>query len=155
MNSRIKMDDINKKLLLRLQEGIGISQHPFKDLSQELGVPEEEVIARLSRFREKGILRRIGFSLNTRKLGLFSTLIGCRIPQKEITRAQKVIAGYGNITHNYLRKHRLNMWFTLSAASKKKLAKILTRLKHELRVAEIVSLPTEKVFKLRFRLNVA
>lgn len=152
---RINIDNINKKLLSRLQEGIGISQHPFKDLAQELGLSEEEVITRLNRLREKKILRRIGFSLNTRKLGLSSTLVGCKIPLEKIARAQQVIANYGNITHNYLRKHRLNMWFTLSAVSKKNISEILARLKDELGAEEMVSLPTQKVFKLKFQLHVA
>ncbi|MBF0486450.1 MAG: Lrp/AsnC family transcriptional regulator [Candidatus Omnitrophica bacterium] len=151
--TRLSMDDTMKKLLLRLQEGLLISVAPYKALSQELGVEEGETIKRLGWLRRKGYLRRIGFSMNTRKLGLTSTLVALSVPPRRIAKAQKVIAAYGNITHNYLRCHRLNMWFTLTASSKKMLGETLKRLKQELMADELISLPTKEVFKLRFRLH--
>ncbi|MBF0521957.1 MAG: Lrp/AsnC family transcriptional regulator [Candidatus Omnitrophica bacterium] len=153
MNAAYTLDEVMKKILFRLQEGLPISPRPYKELADELGLSEEEMVARLSWLQEEGFLKRINFSFDLNKLGVVSTLVGCRIPKKNINMAQKVINAYGNITHNYLRKHRLNMWFTLSAKSRKRLQTEVARLREELMAEEIVSLPTQKVHKLRFRLH--
>lgn len=147
------MDEAMKKILFSAQDGIPICSRPYKQLGKDAGLKEAEVISRIESLRNNGLLKRIDFSLNTQRLGLVSTLVGCRIPRKKIAKASSVIASYGNITHNYLRKHRLNMWFTLSSSSKKKLEGTLRALKEELGAEELVSLPTERLFKLRFRLN--
>lgn len=114
---------------------------------------EKDVMARLTQLNKKGVLRRIGFSFDTRKLGLSSTLVACKIPRKKIARASKIISANTNVTHNYQRRHRFNMWFTLSAASREKLDAILAGMKNQLGADELISLPTKNVFKLRFRLN--
>lgn len=155
MKRQRAMDKKTKALLLLLQDGMPICAQPYQALGEKAGLSEEEVISRLEYLRKSEILKRVDFSLDTRKLGLVSTLVGCRIPKKEISRASRVIAGYGNITHNYLRQHRLNMWFTLNAPSQNRLKSTLRTLKNDLRAEELVSLPTEKVYKLKLRLNVA
>ncbi|MBF0479889.1 MAG: Lrp/AsnC family transcriptional regulator [Candidatus Omnitrophica bacterium] len=148
------MDKKNKQILAGLQKGLPITIQPFQQFSDDLGLPEKEVITRIDWLRKKAFLRRIGFSFNTHKLGLVSTLVACKIPKNNINHAQKVIMGCANITHNYLRKHRLNMWFTFTASSPKKLKNGLIKLKKDLKTDEMVSLPTEKILKLRFALNV-
>lgn len=155
MSAKPVLDKATKKLLFSAQEGIPICSRPYKELGKQTGFSEEEVISRLEYLRDKRLLKRIDFSMDTRRLGLVSTLVGCRIPAKDIACAARTIASYGNITHNYLRRHRLNMWFTLSASSKKRLNVILRALKQDLRAEELVSLPTEKLFKLRFRISAA
>ena len=147
------MDEKMKDLLRLAQEGMKISGRPYRDLGNEIGLSEDEVISRLTALRKSGLLKRMDISIDTRKLGLTSTLVACRIPKKDIQNAKKVLDTHGNITHNYLRKHRLNMWFTLSAISKKKLDHALVKIKNNLEPKEIVSLPTEKVYKLKLQLH--
>lgn len=153
MSGRCVMDKAMKKLLLSAQEGIPIGPRPYKGLGQKTGLSEEEVISRLESLRNKKLLKRIDFAMDTHRLGLVSTLVGCKIPEKEIARAGRIIGAHVHITHNYLRRNRLNMWFTLSASSQIKLKGILRALRQDLRAEEFVSLPTEKVFKLRLRLH--
>lgn len=155
MSDRCVLDKAMKRLLLLLQEGIPISARPYRALGKRAGLSEEGVIARLGSLQKKGLLKRIDFSMDTRRLGLVSTLVGCRILKKDIARANRLVASYGNITHNYLREHRLNMWFTLSDSSKEKLEATLRALQEDLRAREWVSLPTKRVFKLKLRLHAA
>lgn len=149
------MNETMKNLLSRVQQGIPISSRPYQGLGQETGLSENEVISYLPKMRQSGLLKRMDFCIDTRKLGLVSTLVGCKISKDNIPRARKVLDAYGNVSHNYLRKHRLNMWFTLSAATDKKLNGVLAKIKKELPAQELASLPTQKVYKLKFQLNVA
>ncbi|MBF0477899.1 MAG: Lrp/AsnC family transcriptional regulator [Candidatus Omnitrophica bacterium] len=148
------MDPKTTEILSALQNGLPICAQPFQALADQVGLTEQDVISRIEWLCKNKYLKRVGFSFNTHKLGLVSTLAACQIPKNDLNRCQKVIAACGNITHNYLRKHSLNMWFTVTAPSKSKLAVILDKLKHDLKIEEIISLPTEKLYKLRFKLNV-
>lgn len=147
------MDEEMKRFLLRMQLGFPISRRPYRDLGKEVGSSEGEVIRRLKALQKSGLLKRVDFCIDTRKLGLVSTLVACRIPGENILKAKKVLDACKNVTHNYLRSHRLNMWFTLSAASQGKLTRVLAGIKNELAPQELVSLPTQKVYKLTFQLT--
>ncbi|MBF0494521.1 MAG: Lrp/AsnC family transcriptional regulator [Candidatus Omnitrophica bacterium] len=142
-----------KEILLRVQEGIPINTRPYKALAVKMGLTEKEVIDRLKRLKKNGLLKKIDMSFDTRKLGLSSTLVGCEIPKKSIAKAAKIIFRNDKISHNYLRDHELNMWFTLTCGSPGELKKELAKLKKELGVGRMVSLPTEKMYKLKMRLN--
>jgi siroheme decarboxylase len=155
MKKQYRMDKTMEKLLQGLQEGLPLNPQPFAGLASDLSLTQAEVINRLIWLREKGILRRIGFSFNNRKLGLTSTLVGLNVPESGINHASKVINKCANISHNYLRRHRLNMWFTLTAASDKQLSATLNSLQKRLKVDELINLPTAKTHKLRFQLHAA
>ena len=144
----------DKQVLTALQAGMPISDRPFKDIAAEIGIDEDELIERVSKLKDAGVLKRIDFRLDFDKLGIVSTLVGCRIPADRLDRVKKMISDCRNVTHNYLRKHRLNMWFTLSAASEDALNEILIGLRDELDADELISFPTRKRLKLGFSLDV-
>lgn len=148
------MNNTDRKILTLLQEGIPITKRPYKDIAYMLGIPEDEIISRAKRLRYTGLIKRVGFSINLKKMGFVSTLVGCKIPIREIPRAKDIIMDYNNITHNYLRKHELNMWFTINAPSSATLGRMLTKLKKKLNANKVLSLKTLRIFKRDFRLNV-
>ncbi|MBF0384278.1 MAG: Lrp/AsnC family transcriptional regulator [Candidatus Omnitrophica bacterium] len=154
MSKKYYLDDLMKSILSKTQQGLEISAEPYKSLAKSCGIEERELISRLKWLKKEKLLKRINFSFNTKKLGLVSTLIGCQIPEEKIKTTREIINNRQNISHNYLREHRLNMWFTLSARSKQELKFNLDELKKKLKPKEIVSLPTEKLYKLRLNLNV-
>lgn len=153
MKGRRIMNERMKKLLLRIQEGMPISVRPYRDLGEEVGLSESEAITYLAGLRRSGLLKRMDFCIDARRLGSVSTLVACRISKEDIPKAKKILDACNNVTHNYLRRHRLNMWFTLSAASSRKLNGTLGAIKDALAPLEFVSLPTERVYKLRFQLH--
>lgn len=148
------IDDKDRKLVIMLQEGIPITTRPYKDMADTVGISEDELILRLKRLKETGLIKRIDFRVDLKRMGFVSTLVACRIPEREIPRAKDIILNCENVSHNYLRKHELNMWFTLSAPSFDVLDNLLARLKEKLNVDKILSFQTTKMFKLGFRLNV-
>jgi DNA-binding Lrp family transcriptional regulator len=144
----------DRRVLTALQGGIPISDRPFKDMAGIVGLDEDDLIERLNRFKDTGLLKRIDFRLDLDKLGIASTLVGCRIPENKLGRAKETISACRNITHNYLRKHGLNMWFTLSAVSEEKLNSLLAGLRDELEADEMISFPTRNRLKMGFSLDV-
>lgn len=155
LNMRKKrIDDKDRKLIMMLQANIPITTRPYKGIADRLGISENEVILRLKKLKKTGLLKRIDFSFNLKEIGLVSTLVACRIPKRKVSKAKDIILTCKNVTHNYLRKHELNMWFTLTARSYSGLCGLLTGLKEKLKVDKLLSFPTKKIFKLGLRLDV-
>ena len=154
MSEKYIVDDKDRQLLKRLQEGIPVATRPYKEMADILGIAEDELILRLKRLKERGLIKRIDFRLNLQGLGFSSTLVAWRVPKKDIPKAKEIISSCKNVTHNYLRQHELNMWFTLSAASRDKLQELLASLKERVKPEQMLSFQTEKTVKLGFCLNV-
>ncbi len=153
MNNK-KIDDKDREVLMMLQKGIPVTTRPYKEIADMFGISEDELILRIKKLKEMALIKRIDFRLDLKRLGFVSTLVACRIPKREIPRARQIILSCRNITHNYLRKHELNMWFTLTAGSFEELRNLLAILKVRLKADELLSFQTKKIFKLGFRLNV-
>ena len=86
-------------------------------LGTRIGISEEETLFRVAKLREAGIIRRIGASINSRGLGFVSTLVTARVPAERLDDFVALINSFPGVTHNYLRKHDYNVWFTLIARS--------------------------------------
>ncbi|MDP3181895.1 MAG: Lrp/AsnC family transcriptional regulator, partial [Desulfobaccales bacterium] len=106
-------------------------------------------IRRVKNMTEAGVIRRIGANFTSRKLGYTSTLCAAQVPTELLTRFAQVVNRYPEVTHNYLRRHRYNVWFTLIAESTERLDKILAEISKASGVREILSLPAREVFKIK------
>jgi DNA-binding Lrp family transcriptional regulator len=95
-----------------------------------------------------GIIRRIGANFTSRKLGYTSTLCAAHVPPELLERFVEVVNRYPGVTHNYLRQHRFNVWFTLIAESLTRLDQILAEIS-EASGVEVLSLPAQEIFKIK------
>jgi len=148
------MDSINYKLLEIIQDGFPISSEPYKDLAISLGVSEEEIIGRIRKLQEQGIMRRLGAIFDSRKLGYKSTLCAIKVPEEQIANVAKIINSYPGVTHNYLREHEYNMWFTLIAPSKEHIDKICSEIISESGIDDLMQLPAKRFFKIKVKFSV-
>jgi DNA-binding Lrp family transcriptional regulator len=97
----------------------------------------------------RGVIRRLGANFTSRKLGYTSTLCAARVAPEQLDRFVQVVNGYPGVTHNYLRRHRYNVWFTLIAESEARLTQILKEISQASGAQEILSLPAREVFKIK------
>src|SRR5512136_1489530 len=97
------MDKIDKKILNILQTRFPIVPEPFDAVGAELGISGDEVIERVKRLKERGIIRRIGAVFESRALGFTSTLCAARVPEEKIRPFADVVNSYPGVTHNYRR----------------------------------------------------
>lgn len=149
------MDDLDRRILDALQYDFPLNERPFDLLAARLGIDVEELWRRVERMRRDGTIRRLGASLDSRKLGFSSTLAAVSVEPDRVDRAAEVIARYAEVTHSYLRDHRFNIWFTIMARDVERVNAILEEIRTELSLppSEILNLPMKRVFKLdaRFR----
>jgi siroheme decarboxylase len=143
------LEDLDRAILNEIQSHFPLVVRPYEEMGKRLGVSEEEVLARVQAMHDAGVIRRIGANFTSRKLGYTSTLCAARVPPEKLEQFAAVVNRYPGVTHNYLRKHRYNVWFTLIAESTGRLAEILEEIKKASGVEEILSLPAREVFKIK------
>lgn len=143
------MDTTDKIILNEIQSGFPVTSRPFLEVGNRLGLSEDEVIKRIRRLKEDGIIRRIGGNFNSRKLGFASTLCAARVPEEKIDSFVGVVNSYKGVTHNYLRKNDYNIWFTFIATDMAAIEKSLREIALKTGVNDILNLPAEKMYKIK------
>ncbi|NVM57009.1 MAG: Lrp/AsnC family transcriptional regulator [Desulfobacterales bacterium] len=143
------MDDTDKAILNRIQSDFPITSRPYLAVAREFRLEEDEVIRRVVRLKEKGIIRRIGGNFVPGRLGFISTLCAARVSQEKIAHFSEVVNGYPGVTHNYRRDHEYNIWFTFIAESMEEIEAHLKEIALETGVTDILNLPATKVYKIK------
>lgn len=143
------MDDVDRRLLNRIQSDFPLTARPFAAIGDELGLAEAEVLERVRRLKANDIIRRIGGNFVPDKVGFVSTLCAAAVPADKIETFAAAVNRYPGVTHNYLREHRVNVWFTFIAPSMDEIEANLAAIAQETGVGGILNLPATRVFKIR------
>lgn len=145
-----RLDEIDRRLLVRVQEGLPIDPEPFRRLGEELGIDAVEVIRRLEKLKRRRIIRRLGGVFNTPALGRAGTLVAMKVPADRLDEVAAIVNGYDGVTHNYARDHEYNLWFTLVARSPGELERTIDEIisRTGVGVGDVLNLPAEKMYKI-------
>ena len=149
------LTDFDKRLLNLLQGNLPVCSRPFARLGEMLETTEEHVLSRLDDLKREGYLRRIGTFFNSEQLGYHGTLIALRVAEEHIADVAAAINRYAGATHNYEREGKYNLWFTLLTPSRHAEAKILADVTALPGVERLMSLKSNKRYKInvQFKLN--
>lgn len=150
----MQLDHLDRRLLNLVQSDFPICPQPYQVLAEQLGITEQEVLQRLERLMQQDVIRRLGGVFDSRKLGYKGTLCAVKVPQDRIDEVTAVINSYLGITHNYLRDHEYNMWFTILAQSPAKVEQILKEIKEKTGIEDIINLPSQRFFKVLVNFDV-
>lgn len=142
------MDEKDQAILNEIQTAFPIAARPYQVLGQRLGLGEEEVLERVNRLRASGVIRRLGGNFSAWRLGYASTLCAATVPAARLEEFTARVNALPGVTHNYIRDHEKNVWFTMIAPSRAHIEEALAALAQATGV-EILDLPAEKTFKIR------
>ncbi|MEA2135014.1 MAG: siroheme decarboxylase [Solirubrobacteraceae bacterium] len=153
--SAIPLDETDKKLLNLMQGSFDLTARPFAHVAQLAGLPEDEVLTRIARLLDGRIIREITPIFDTRALGYSSMLVAAKVDPEYPHRAAQFINTHPGVTHNYLRDHDFNLWFTLATepGSPLGLDGTIDIIKAKTGAHSIRQLPTLKLFKIRMDLE--
>jgi len=143
------MDEADKNILNEIQSGFPIMSRPFQEIAARVGLTEEDVIERLRGLKGRGIIRRIGANFHSSRLDFTSTLCAAKVPEEKLHRFVRVVNRYPGVTHNYLRSHAYNVWFTFIAEDMAEIERALREIAAETEVEEIRNLPALRMFKIK------
>jgi len=146
-----------KALLTMTQSAFPIAADPYAAIAAQISTADEPVSADqayqiLRELREQGYVRRLGPVFDSYKLGYVSTLCAVEVPDDQIDEATTLINSFYNITHNYLRANKYNIWFTVIAVDRQQLQSIIAEIEDRLEV-QVLQLPAIRLFKIRVDFN--
>lgn len=143
------MDDVDRVIINEIQSDFPITPRPYYELGRRFDLSEAEVLERVKRLKAEGIIRRIGGNFSSKRLDFTSTLCGAKVPEEKLDRFVQVVNSYPGVTHNYLRNHDYNVWFTFIAQSMLHIEKALKEISKATGVTEIINLPAVRQFKIK------
>jgi siroheme decarboxylase len=151
----IALDDLDKRLLNLMQGSFPIAQRPYQHVAAQAGITEAQALTRVQRLLDERIIRQVTPIYDTRALGYSSMLVAARVDPENPWRAANVINEHPGVSHNYLRNHEFNIWFTIATEpdSPLGLEDTLNRLGELAGAESIRQLPTLKLFKIRMDLE--
>jgi DNA-binding Lrp family transcriptional regulator len=151
------MDKQDCIILEEFQKNFPLCEGPYEIIAQRLKIPRDELWDRIQRLMKEGVVRRIGASLDSRKLGFCSTLAAVSCKADTIDKAADIIGQFPEVTHSYLRNDNFNIWFTLIAVDEERIDRILEQIRASLSLkhSQVLNLPMKRLFKLNARFKVA
>ncbi|MFZ0971723.1 MAG: AsnC family transcriptional regulator [Solirubrobacteraceae bacterium] len=149
------LDDLDKRLLNLMQGSFPIAPRPYQHVAQQAGITESEVLDRVSHLLDERIIRQVTPIFDTRALGYSSMLVAAKVDPENPWRAANVINAHPGVSHNYLRNHEFNIWFTIATEpdSPLGLEGTLEALAKEAGAESVRQLPTLQLFKIRMDLE--
>jgi DNA-binding Lrp family transcriptional regulator len=148
------LDETDKRIINRIQSRFPIDERPYRVIGDELGLAESDVIERVRKLKDNGIIRRIGGNFSPEKVGFFSTLCAAKVPADKLESFSECVNSYTGVTHNYVREHGFNVWFTVIASSVDEIEDSLKEIREKTAVTTILNLPATRVFKISAQFTV-
>ncbi len=151
----IPLDETDKRLMNLLQSSFPLDPEPFALVASEAALETEEVLARTQRLLDHRIIREITPIFDTRALGYESMLVAAKVDAENPQRAARIVNAHPGVSHNYLRTHDFNLWFTIATPpdSKLGLQGTLRALMEETGATSMRELPTLTLFKINMNLE--
>ncbi|MEA2305091.1 MAG: siroheme decarboxylase [Solirubrobacteraceae bacterium] len=153
----VLLSEADKRLLDQMQGSFPIEPRPYAAVARALGVAEEQVLADVRRLLGDRIIRQVTPIYDTRAFGYGSMLVAAKVDPEHPWAPAKIINTHPGVSHNYLRNHEFNMWFTIAVEEDSELGLQGTLdVLQELTGAESIrQLPTLKLFKIRMDLKMS
>jgi DNA-binding Lrp family transcriptional regulator len=151
----IPIDDLDRELLNLMQGSFPLAPRPYAAVAQQAAISEDEALARVARLLQGRIIRQVTPIYDTRALGYSSMLVAAKVDPVHPWRAAKIINAHPGVSHNYLRNHDFNMWFTIATEPDSPLGLdgTLEVLKEQTGAVSMRQLPTLRLFKIRMDLE--
>jgi len=151
----VVLDDFDRRLLNLMQGSFPLHPRPYQAVAAAAECSEEQALSRVAELLEQRIIRQVTPIYDTRALGYGSMLVAAKVDPEHPWAAAKIINSHPGVSHNYLRNHEFNMWFTLAVERDSRLGLDGTLdVLQELTGAESIrQLPTLKLFKIRMDLE--
>lgn len=147
------LDATDALLIRRLHGDFPVSDTPFAEVAAELGLSEGEVLTRLRRMLEDGVLSRFGPLFQIERAGGQFVLAAMQVPEDRFEVVAEIVNALPEVAHNYRREHAFNMWFVLACTSPGQAREACARIEAETGL-RVFAFPKEKEFFVELHLPV-
>ncbi|AMD00776.1 MULTISPECIES: Lrp/AsnC family transcriptional regulator [Halomonas] len=148
-----ELDAADRRIINRLQDGLPLVEAPFAAVAAEIDLSEGELLYRLERLRDSGVLSRFGPMYHAERLGGGLTLAALEVPEADFERVTAAVNAFPEVAHNYRREHRLNMWFVLATETPEGIAEAIEAIEAATGLP-VFNMPKQEEFHVRLHLPV-
>jgi len=146
------LPSIERKILAVLQEGLPISQTPYRDMARRIGIETSELLAVLKDWKKQGKLRRIGAIVNQFKVDLpAGAMVVWQAEPEHIVEIGQILAGFKEVSHAYQRQTRenwpYNLYTMVHGKTAEEVQQVVKRMSRACGVSNYRILVTEKELK--------
>lgn len=146
---------MKNRLLYQMQNAFPMTIRPFEQIASEIESTEEEVLSMVKELKDEKIIRQTSAIFDTKRLGYKSSLVAFKVDEDDIDKAVEIINAHPGVSHNYLRNHDYNIWFTMAVAPDSRFGlegtiEILQKLSG---AVDAIVLPTLKMFKISVKMD--
>jgi siroheme decarboxylase len=151
----IPLDEADKRLMNLLQSSFPLDPEPFAAIATASALDLDDTLTRTRRLLDQRIIREITPIFDTRALGYESMLVAAKVDSEHPQRAAAAVNAHPGVSHNYLRTHEFNLWFTIAVPPDSELGMegTLEALMEETGAESIRQLPTLTLFKINMNLE--
>lgn len=147
------MDAIDRNIINKLQGGFPISERPYADTAKQLGITETELIERVTKLLEQGILSRFGPMYDAERLGGGLTLAALSVPEADFEQVAAQVNAFPEVAHNYAREHELNMWFVLATEQPERIAEVISEIEAQTGL-HVYNMPKQREYYIGLQFQV-
>ena len=142
------MDGVDRAILGMIQSSFPLESRPYAVIGQHAGIPEQEAFERVRRLKARKLIRRLGANFQSAKLGFRSTLCAAKVPEEAMEGFVAEVNQHPGVTHNYLRDHEYNIWFTCIGPSWEEVCRLLDGITQKTGIP-ILNLPAKRMYKIK------
>ena len=147
------MDSLDRKIINLLQAGFPLSEEPYLEVAQEMGIEEQELLDRLSNLLDENILSRFGPMYDAQKFGGAFSLVAVRVPEEDFDKVTEIVNSYPEVAHNYKRDNDYNMWYVLATDSPEKIDEVNSHIEKKIGM-KVFNMPKLEEYYIGLRLPV-
>ena len=146
--TEMTLDTMDKRILDIIQTDFPLESRPYAIIAERLGITEQEALDRVNALRKSRLIRRLGANFQSAKLGFRSTLCAAKVPEDKLDAFIAEVNRHVGVTHNYLRRHAYNVWFSAIGPSWEAVCAMLDDITAKTGIP-ILNLPATKLYKIR------
>ena len=146
------MDEIDKTIINELQNGFPVCESPYQRAAEQLGISENELIDRLQKLLDDGILSRFGPMYHAEVMGGALTLAAIKVPENKFDEIANIVNSFPEVAHNYQRNHDLNMWFVIATDTPTAIQNVIHSIEKQTGL-QVYNMPKRKEFFVQLKLE--
>ena len=147
------MDEYDRVIVNRLQDGLPLCEQPFAGLARELGTDEQTIVTRISSMLDEGVLTRFGPMYNAERMGGALSLCALGAPPDAFDTIAERVNAHPEVAHNYEREHALNMWFVLATEDADRIPEVVAEIEAETG-CKVLQFPKQEEFFVGLKFDI-
>ncbi|KUJ73461.1 protein nirG [Ruegeria marisrubri] len=144
------LDDTDRAILNRMQDDLPLTERPYAQVARELGITEDDLLARVARMKDERVITRFGPFFDAAAMGGAFCLCAMAVPPEDFEAVLTKVNAHPEVAHNYERTHRLNMWFVLATETPEGIGACADAIERETGV-QVLRFPKLQEFFIGFR----